>query len=122
MKTHIQIAAALNIAIGVLFLAAAAAVFIFMTMASTIVASYESVAAGSIVGMVAVAVSCFLAVLGLPSIIGGLGLFAEKSWAKPLVMVISILQLINIPFGTLLGAYTLWALLHEPAYQQALPQ
>jgi len=122
MKTHIQIAAALNIAFGILFLVAAAAVFIFMTMASSLVASYESVAAGGIVGIAAVAISGFLAVLGLPGIIGGFGLFAGKGWAKPLVLALAVLQLINIPFGTALGIYTLWALLHEPYSPHPEPQ
>jgi hypothetical protein len=121
MKTHIQIAAVLNIAFGILCIVAAAAVFIFMTMASSIVASYQSIAAGSVVGLVAIAISGFLAVLGLPSVIGGFGLFVGKSWAKPLILALAVLQLVNIPFGTALGVYTLWALLYEPYSPQIEP-
>jgi len=118
MKTHIQIAAALNIAAGALYLIAAAAVFIFMAMAGTIVISQGEHEAAGIIGIVAVTVACFLTLLGLPSVIGGCALFAGKTWARPLLLVLSILHLPNVPFGTALGIYTLWALLRqEPQIQ-----
>jgi hypothetical protein len=58
-----------------------------------------------------------LTVLALPGIIGGWGLFTERTWGKPVVLVLSVLQLANIPFGTLLGIYSLWALLSNPQQQ-----
>ena len=64
-------------------------------------------------------------VLGLPGIIGGIGLLQFKPWARILVIVLSVLDLFNIPFGTALGIYGLWALLNTETEQmfsrQTLP-
>ena len=117
MKTHIQIVAILNIIAGVLCLTAAAFVFIIMAAAGGLVASQASVAAGGVVWLVMMFISGFLALLGLPGIIAGWGLYVGKSWAKPLALVLAALHLFNIPIGTLLGIYTFWALLHEPEPQ-----
>jgi hypothetical protein len=35
----------------------------------------------------------------------------RKSWGRVLAIVVAILSLIKIPFGTALGIYTLWVLL-----------
>ena len=117
MKTHIQIVAALHIAMGALSLLAAIAVFAFLGMAGGIVVSQGEHEAAGIIGIVAVVLGGFLAVLALPGIIGGWALFAGRSWGPPFVMVLGVIQLINIPFGTALGIYTLWALLREPPPQ-----
>jgi hypothetical protein len=62
---------------------------------------------------VAVAVGSFLILLGLPGIIGGWALLTGRSWGRPLVLVLGILSLFNIPIGTAVGIYTLWALLSD---------
>ena len=114
MKTHIQIVAALNLAAGALYLIAAAIVFGVMAMAGTIAISQGAPhMVGGVLAIVAIGIASFLAVLGLPSVIGGWALFANKSWARPLLLVLAVLHLPNIPFGTALGIYTLWALLRE---------
>ena len=117
MKNHIQIVAALHIAMGALSLLAAIAVFALLGMAGGIVVSQGEHETGGIIGVVAVVLGGFLAVLALPGIIGGWALFAGRSWGRPFVMVLGVIHLINIPFGTALGIYTLWALLREPPPQ-----
>ncbi|MGH9413285.1 MAG: zinc ribbon domain-containing protein [Terriglobales bacterium] len=47
------------------------------------------------------------------TIIAGVGLLAAQSWARMLAIVLGIIRLINIPFGTALGIYTLWVLLPD---------
>lgn len=54
-------------------------------------------------------------------LIVGWGLLTWKSWARMFAIVLGILHLINFPFGTALGIYTLWVLLpaeSEREYQQ----
>ena len=48
------------------------------------------------------------AVLGL---IAGWGLLERQPWARTLSIVLACFSLLNAPFGTALGIYTLWALL-----------
>ena len=49
-------------------------------------------------------------VMAVLSVVTGLGLLARKPWARTLAIVLAILSLIKIPFGTALGIYTLWVL------------
>lgn len=114
MKKHTQIVAALHIALGALSLLAAIAVFVVFGIAGSIVISQGEHQAAGVLGIIAVAIGIFLAVLGLPGIIGGWALLSGRSWGRPLVLVLGALHLLNIPLGTALGIYTFWALLHEP--------
>lgn len=61
------------------------------------------------------AIGSLLLVLTLLSAAVGIGLLIAESWARVLAIVIAILNLISIPFGTALGIYTLWVLLPDQA-------
>jgi hypothetical protein len=59
--------------------------------------------------------------IGIVGLIVGVGLLMRKSWARILAIVVGILGLIDVPFGTALGIYTLWVLLpaeSETEYRQ----
>jgi hypothetical protein len=114
MKTHIQIVAAVHIGFGVLMLLGAFTVFACIGLAGGIAVTQGDHDAAPILGIIAFVVAGFLAVLGLPGIIGGWALYTDRNWGRPLVLVLGVLHLMNIPIGTALGIYTLWALLREP--------
>jgi hypothetical protein len=62
-----------------------------------------------------------LITFGIVGLIVGVGLLMRKSWARMLAIVVGILGLIDMPFGTALGIYTLWVLLpadSETEYRQ----
>ena len=48
--------------------------------------------------------------LSLPAVIVGIGLFRMRPWARIGAIVLSILHLIWIPIGTIIGVYSLWVL------------
>ena len=53
----------------------------------------------------------------------GWGLLQREPWARILVLILAFLSLINPPFGTALGIYTLWVLLpanSEEEYEKYL--
>src|SRR5438094_666742 len=111
MNTHVKIVAVLHIVGGILGLIAAIAIFALFGVAGGIVISQGEREAATILGIVAMVIGGFLAIVALPGIIGGWGLLAQKQWARVLVIVLGILHLVNFPFGTALGIYTLWVLL-----------
>lgn len=65
----------------------------------------------SILRFVGTAVFVLMMVLSLPGVIAGYGLLNHRRWAPTVGIVVSALHLLNIPFGTLLGAYGLWVLM-----------
>jgi hypothetical protein len=53
----------------------------------------------------------------------GWGLLQREPWARVLALILAFLGLINVPFGTALGVYTLWVLLpaqSEEEYEKYL--
>jgi hypothetical protein len=58
---------------------------------------------------------------GVVGIVTGWGLLERQPWARMLAIVMGCLNLIDMPFGTALGIYTLWVLLprkSEEEYRQ----
>jgi len=107
MEKHITILGALYIAFGALGALMALIVFAAIVGGGLMSRDMEAVAITAGVGTV---VAIFLLLLSLPGIIGGFGLLKRKSWSRILVMILACLNLLNIPFGTALGIYSLWAL------------
>jgi hypothetical protein len=68
-------------------------------------------------GLIGVGFATFFMALAVPAIVGGWGLLKYKSWSRILMIIISGLNLIHIPFGTALGIYGLWVLLNEQTTQ-----
>ena len=60
---------------------------------------------------------CFLFVAAIGIAIGW-GLLARQSWARMLTIIFGAISLIDIPFGTALGIYTLWVLLPAESEQE----
>jgi predicted Ser/Thr protein kinase len=110
MEKHITVVAALNIVFGSLGMLAAAIVFIAVAGGGRLSGDPEAIRITSIVGSL---IAIFLAVTSVPEIIGGIGLLKRRAWARILVIIIAILDLIQIPIGTVIGIYELWVLLSE---------
>jgi hypothetical protein len=53
----------------------------------------------------------FMLAGGVVGIVAGWGLLERKPWARMLAIVLGFLNLLDMPFGTALGIYTLWVLL-----------
>jgi hypothetical protein len=75
--------------------------------------SGDAAVAIPIIGIAGTALVGFLLLLSLPGLITGFGLLKYQPWARILGLVLSALNLINIPFGTALGIYGLWVLLNK---------
>jgi hypothetical protein len=126
METHIQMAAYLNIALGALDGLIALGLFGFFSFLGLAIPHLDRHAdphfpfplffsgLGVILGLI-------FALFALPRVIGGFGLLRYRSWARILIVVVSIFGLLNFPIGTAIGIYSMWALLSragEQYYQQ----
>jgi hypothetical protein len=123
MEKHITLVAAFHIAFAALGIFSAVIVFVILTGSAILSGDPDAMAILSIVGT---AIASFLLILSLPELIGAIGLLKRKGWARILTLIVAALQLLNIPFGTALGVYTLWALLHDESvqyfYQESAPE
>ena len=120
MDTHVKVLGSLQIALGAIGLfGALVLVFVFGGVTSAVGASGDPDAqfALPIIGITGMALVTCLAALSLPSVIIGVGLIRLRPWARVAGMVISILSLMMIPFGTIVGVYGLWVLFSKDTEQ-----
>jgi len=110
VKKHITVVGAIHIAFGVLGLVLGAFVFLIVVGTGLLSGDRDAFAITSVIGT---AVSGFMGVLSLPSVLAGAGLLRYKPWARLLTLILAALNLVNIPLGTLLGIYTIWVLLQD---------
>jgi hypothetical protein len=54
----------------------------------------------------------------IASLAAGIGLLQRQPWARSLVMVLAFISLLNPPFGTALGIYTIWVLMSPKAAEE----
>jgi hypothetical protein len=124
METHVKVLGTLNIAFGALgLIGALALLLVFGVSAGAVGVSGDSDAAFAvpIIGITGVALVTFLVILSLPGVIVGVGLLRLRPWARIGGIVISIMSLIMIPFGTVLGAYGLWVLFSKESERLFTP-
>jgi hypothetical protein len=113
MDTHVKVLGALQIAFGIIgLLFAVLLVFVFGGAAGIVGASGDADAriAIPIIGLTGMALVGFITVTSLPSLLVGVGLLKFRPWARIAGIVLSIVVLVMVPFGTIIGAYGLWVL------------
>ena len=110
MEKHLTIVAALQVGFSLLGIMAAILVY---TVLHSVMHIADEPEAARVLSIVARWVSLFLLLVSIPGLIGGIGLFMKKSWARILVLIISVLDLLNIPIGTAVAVYTIWVLVQD---------
>lgn len=110
MEKHLTIVAALQVGFSLLGIMAAIIVY---TVLHSVMQIADDPEAARVLPIVARWVPLFLLLISVPGLIGGIGLFMKKSWARILVLIISVLDLLNIPIGTAIAVYTIWVLVQD---------
>jgi hypothetical protein len=109
MEQHITVLGVLHIAWGALGVLIAMIVFTAVVGGGMLSCDPEAVAITSIVGT---SIAFFIFVPCLPGLIGGIGIFKYRQWARITLLVVGFINLLIIPFGTILGIYTIWVLMN----------
>lgn len=120
IENHVTLLGILNIVWGFLGVAGAMAIVTIMVLPAILAnmsrehyymrVPPEGCAALGIVGIIGTSIAGFMLLVFLPTIVGGIGLLLKKSWARILVIIVSIVHLLAFPLGTALGIYGLWVL------------
>jgi len=113
VDTHVKVLGALQIALGALSLFGAlilTLVFVGGFGAVSVSGDSDAAIALPFIGITGIALVSILLLWSLPGIITGIGLLRLRPWARVAGIVLSILGLVAIPFGTVIGVYGLWVL------------
>ena len=112
MEKHVQVLGILYIVFGALGLIGALTVFVVLGVGGLFSPDEDA-------ALLAVGVGGFIALIilitSIPGIIAGWGLLKHHNWARILTLVLSFLNLLNLPFGTALGIYGIWLLFKDEA-------
>jgi hypothetical protein len=128
MDTHVKVLGAIQVALGAMgVMLALLMIFVFGGAAGIVGASGdpEAAIAVPIIGLTGTALVILLLMTSLPGVIVGIGLLRLRPWSRIAGIVISIIALIMIPFGTVVGIYGLWVLFSkdtERLFMTGVPQ
>lgn len=107
MEKHINVIAALHIGLSILGIIIGGIVFAILYFVRDISGDPD---AEMVLTIIANVMIVFIVIVSLPGIIAGWGLFKRKEWARILTLILSVIDLFNLPVGTAVGVYSIWAL------------
>jgi hypothetical protein len=117
MESHVKTLAILHIVFGGLGILLAVGLLLLFGGIAGLIGAYgyagDAHVSIPILGGIGFIIFCVLLVLSLPGVIAGVGLLEFRPWARIMTIVLSVLELIHVPFGTALGVYGLWVLLSQ---------
>ena len=116
MRDNVKVVAILNIVLGCFGVLAGIVVLVLFGGLATMAGlnnDRDAATAVPVLAAIGTGLAIFLFVLSVPSIIGGWGLLKFKPWARMLMIIISVLNLLHFPLGTALGIYGLIILLND---------
>ncbi len=104
-------------AIGILYiiyfgfaLLVAALIFSILSGTGLLSGNPDSMKILTLIGSI---VAAYVLLVSLPGLIVGIGVLKRQNWARILAIIVGALNLLNIPFGTALGIYTIWVMTHD---------
>jgi hypothetical protein len=97
----------------VLFAVGMGAMFGIAGMAGAAADPEDAAIALPVLGIAGSLLTIFFLAISLPGLVTGFALLSYRPWARILGIVLCAINLINFPFGTVLGAYGLWVLLNK---------
>jgi len=115
MQTHVRVLGILHLAFGALGVLTAIFLSVLFGGITSLIGRNatgdDARIAIPILGGIGALIVLVTIALSIPSLIAGWGLLSYRSWARILTIILSIVLLVHLPFGTALGFYGFWVLL-----------
>jgi len=112
MRQHLQILAAIYLALG--SLGGLIALIVFVAVAGGGLLSGDPTAM-TITTIVGASIAIFFLLIAAPAILAGVGLYRRRPWSRPIALVLGFLLLWFVPIGTAIGVYSIWVLTRPEA-------
>jgi hypothetical protein len=111
MKKHVTFVAALHIGFSIIGIFGAFALFFILRFAGSFVEDVD--VANTVLHFVGIFLPFLILSVSIIGLVGGIGLMSYKKWARIIVLIVSAVNCLNIPLGTLVGVYSIWALMQD---------
>ena len=112
VEQHLRLVGILWIAYALLH---AVGGFVLLIVSHTIFGRYGSGDHPAFIRPLLNGIAVFVLAKAGVSLITGFGLLERQGWGRPLALIMAFIALLNLPFGTALGVYTLWVLMSPQA-------
>lgn len=112
MQNHIRLLGILFIIWGIVSIVFGLLLFALFLGGGILTRNEDAFAILTLIGLVA---GSFCVLTGIPEIVGGWGLLNHKRWARIVVLIMAVFNVINPPLGTALGVYAFWVLFNPEA-------
>lgn len=119
MQKHVTAVAALHIGFGIFGILIGLIIFFVL---GTVAAFADDPDAMIVLPTLGTLVGGLFVLVSLPAVIGGIGLLSHKNWARILILIVSVFDILNFPLGTALAIYSFWALLQDDTVRLFTPQ
>jgi len=120
MKKHVTVVGAIQIGAGIIGFIGALTVFFALNFAKGMVGDDDVPTV--VLGFLSVSLPILIGFMATLSLVGGIALLSFKSWARILVMIVSVIGCLFIPIGTLVGVYSIWTLMQDDTIKLFKPQ
>jgi len=115
MKKQITLLGALHIAASILYILISTAIIAVLFG----IGLFDGRATELMIqGMICLVVAAFLLIIAVSGIFSGIGLMHNWGWAKIMVLILGCVNLVLLPFGTVLGIYSIYEYMHDYTPQQ----
>ena len=111
MKKHVTAVGAIQIGFGILGLIGALTVFFALNFAKSVVGNED--VPQMVLGFLSISLPLLIGFMSTLGLVGGIALLSYKNWARILVMIVAAMGCLAIPIGTLIGVYSIWALMQD---------
>jgi hypothetical protein len=118
-ENHITLVGILHLVHSGLMLLIGIVIFALLAGIGAISGDEDAMLVLSIIGTV---VGGFMLLFSIPGIVGGIAILQRARWSRIYMIVLSAFKLIDIPFGTALGIYTIYVLLRPDVIEVLDPQ
>ncbi len=123
MEKHVTLVGTLNIVYGALTILGAGILFVLggwfghffeSLMRDGYIRPHDvPIEVLDIVPVILFIIAIMMLIVSIGGIVGGIGVLNKKEWGRILLLVISFFTLVRVPLGTILGIYSIWALLND---------
>ena len=115
MKKHITLVGSIQIGFSVLGLMSAVAILVALTFARGL--TKDDDVAQMVLRFLSISLPLMVGIISTVGLVAGIGLLVYKPWARYMVIIVSTLGCVNIPFGTVKGIYSIWVLLKDESIE-----
>lgn len=108
MHKQLVILGALHVAMSILYALAAAGIFLVLDYTGAFKGGHAS-----FTGDLFLVLAGMMVLFAIPEMICGIALMNQQSWIRSMALIVGCVNLVNFPFGTILGFYSIYVLMSD---------